>query len=68
MSKHLLKSSFFLIIELNLKFFLKETQAFINHLQVLNQVDEIMKIQKKSSKIESIRQMHKMAKEKSNQV
>jgi hypothetical protein len=34
----------------------------------LNQIDEIMKIQQKVAKMESIREIHKNRKEKSNQV
>jgi hypothetical protein len=34
----------------------------------MNQMDEMVKIQKKCVKIEEIRKMHKAAKEKSNQV
>ncbi len=40
----------------------------MKNVQVLNQIDEIMKIQNKVAKIESIKQMHKSKKEKTNQV
>ena len=48
--------------------FFKETEAFIKNVQVLNQIDEIMKIQKKVAKLESIKQMHKNKRERTNQV
>lgn len=40
----------------------------MKHVDVLNQVDEIMKLQKKAAKIDSIKQLHKVRKEKMNEV
>lgn len=45
-----------------------KTEAYLENVQVLKQIDEIMKIQKKQAKIEDIKQMKQKQKEKSNQV
>lgn len=45
-----------------------KTEAYLENVQVLKQIDEIIKIQKKQAKIEDIKQMKQKQKEKSNQV
>jgi hypothetical protein len=41
---------------------------YLENVRVLNQIDEIMKIQKKAAAIDSIKLMKQKQKEKSNQV
>ncbi len=45
-----------------------KTEMYLENVRVLNQIDEIMKIQKKAAAIDSIKLMKQKQKEKSNQV
>ena len=45
-----------------------KTEAYLDNIRVLNQIDEMMKLQKRATRIENIKQMKQKQKEKSNQV
>lgn len=45
-----------------------ETEAFLKQIEVMSQMDEMIKLQKKAEKIDNIKQLHKIRKEKTNQV
>jgi hypothetical protein len=69
-SKQYLKLKYFYkkILVLKCFFYYKETESFLKYVQILNQSDEIMKIEKRLSKIDQIRQLRRFKRNKSLEV